>query len=207
MWTWLRRSFVTGLIVTVPLVVTVVALVWVVRLADYLTQGLDQQVFGYRVPGLGIAVTLVAVLSVGALASNVLGKRILQRGEGLLLHVPLFRTIYAPVKQLISAFSPENAAGFKKMVLVELEGRGFVMGFLTKEFRVDRGSGLEPMIAVYVPTNHLYLGDVIVCPAAQATYPDLSVEEGIRVFLTGGMAIPGTIAALRADIGKRGRAG
>jgi uncharacterized membrane protein len=206
-WTWLRRSFVTGLIVTVPLVVTVVALVWVVRLADYLTQGLDQQVFGYRVPGLGIAVTLVAVLSVGALASNVLGKRILQRGEGLLLHVPLFRTIYAPVKQLISAFSPENAAGFKKMVLVELEGRGFVMGFLTKEFRVDRGSGLEPMIAVYVPTNHLYLGDVIVCPAAQATYPDLSVEEGIRVFLTGGMAIPGTIAALRADIGKRGRAG
>jgi uncharacterized membrane protein len=193
--------------VTVPLVVTVVALVWVVRLADYLTQGLDQQVFGYRVPGLGIAVTLVAVLSVGALASNVLGKRILQRGEGLLLHVPLFRTIYAPVKQLISAFSPENAAGFKKMVLVELEGRGFVMGFLTKEFRVDRGSGLEPMIAVYVPTNHLYLGDVIVCPAAQATYPDLSVEEGIRVFLTGGMAIPGTIAALRADIGKRGRAG
>jgi uncharacterized membrane protein len=206
-WTWLRRSFVTGLVVTVPLVVTVVALVWVVRLADYVTRGLDQRLIGARVPGLGIAVTLVVVLAIGAFASNVLGKRILQRGEGLLLHVPLFRTIYAPVKQLISAFSPDNAAGFKKMVLVDLEGRGFVMGFLTKEFRVDRGGGPEAMIAVYVPTNHLYLGDVVVCPASQATYPDLTVEEGIRVFLTGGMAIPGTIAALRADVGKRGRAG
>ena len=207
MWTWLRRSFVTGLIVTVPLVVTVVALVWLVQLADYVTQGLDQRLFGRRVPGLGIAVTLAVVLAIGAFASNVLGKRILQRGDRLLLHVPLFRTIYAPVKQLISAFSPDNAAGFKKMVLVEHETGGFVLGFLTKEFRVDRGDGPEPMIAVYVPTNHLYLGDVIVCPASRATYPDLSVEEGIRVFLTGGMAIPGTIEAMRADLGKRGRAG
>lgn len=207
MWTWLRRSFVTGLIVTVPLVVTVVALVWLVQLADYVTQGLDQRLFGRRVPGLGIAVALAVVLAMGAFASNVLGRRILQRGDRLLLHVPLFRTIYAPVKQLISAFSPDNAAGFKKMVLVERESGGFVLGFLTKEFRVDRGQGPEPMIAVYVPTNHLYLGDVIVCPASRATYPDLTVEEGIRVFLTGGMAIPGTIEATRADLGKRGRAG
>ena len=207
MWTWLRRSFVTGLIVTVPLVVTVVALVWLVQLADYVTQGLDQRLFGRRVPGLGIAAALAVVLAMGAFASNVLGKRILQRGDRLLLHVPLFRTIYAPVKQLISAFSPDNAAGFKKMVLVEHESGGFVLGFLTKEFRVDRGNGPEPMIAVYVPTNHLYLGDVMVCPASRATYPDLTVEEGIRVFLTGGMAIPGTIDAVRPDLGKRGRAG
>lgn len=207
MWTWLRRSFVTGLIVTVPLVVTVVALVWLVQLADYVTQGLDQRLFGRRLPGLGIAAALGVVLAMGAFASNVLGKRILQRGDRLLLHVPLFRTIYAPVKQLISAFSPDNAAGFKKMVLVEHESGGFVLGFLTKEFRVDRGNGPEPMIAVYVPTNHLYLGDVMVCPASRATYPDLTVEEGIRVFLTGGMAIPGTIDAVRPDLGKRGRAG
>lgn len=207
MWIWLRRSFVTGLIVTVPLVVTVVAFVWLVQLADFATRGLDQRLIGRRVPGLGLVVTLGVVLAIGAFASNVLGKRILQRGEGLLLHVPLFRTIYAPVKQLISAFSPDNAAGFKKMVLVEHDSRGFVLGFLTKEFTVDRGEGPQAMIAVYVPTNHLYLGDVIVCQASRATFPDLTVEEGVRVFLTGGMAIPSAIAALRADSGKRGRAG
>lgn len=207
MWSWLRRSFVTGLIVTVPLVVTVVALVWVAHGMDYLTQGLDQRLLGYRVPGLGIAVTIAIVLAIGALAGNVLGKRILQRGEELLLHVPLFKTIYAPVKQLISAFSPDNAAGFKRMVLVDHDSRGFLLGFLTKEFTVDRGQGPEQMLAVYVPTNHLYLGDVIVCQASRATFPDLSVQEGIRVFLTGGMAIPGTIASSKADGRKRGSNG
>ena len=59
-----------------------------------------------------------------------------------------------------------------------------------REFAVDRGAGPEPMVAVYVPTNHLYLGDVIMCARADALFPELSVEQGIRIFLTGGMGIP-----------------
>jgi uncharacterized membrane protein len=65
-----------------------------------------------------------------------------------------------------------------------------VLGFLTREFTVDRGRGPEPLVAVYVPTNHLYLGDVVVYERDRATYPDISVEEGIKIFLTGGMALP-----------------
>ena len=64
------------------------------------------------------------------------------------------------------------------------------MGFLTREFTVDRGRGPEPMVAVYVPTNHLYLGDIVICERDRATFPDISVEDGIRIFLTGGMAFP-----------------
>ena len=194
-WTWLRRSFVAGFFVTVPLVVSIAALVWVIQLADYAVEGLDMRYFKTRVPGLGVAVTVLVLLVVGALTTNVLGRRLLQRGDSLLLHVPLFRTIYAPVKQLISAFSPDNEAGFKRMVLVDHDARGMVLGFLTKEFEIDRGRGPEKMVAVYVPTNHLYLGDVIVCQASRASYPDLTVQEGIRVFLTGGMAIPERVAA------------
>jgi uncharacterized membrane protein len=58
---------------------------------------------------------------------------------------------------------------------------------------MDRGQGPEAMVAVYVPTNHLYLGDVFVYPPGQVSYPDLSVEEGIRIFLTGGMALPNAV--------------
>jgi uncharacterized membrane protein len=207
MWAWLRRSLIAGFFVTVPLVVTIVGLVWLVRVADGVTVGLDQKIFGRTLPGLGIALTVLVLLAAGAFATNVLGKRILARAEDLLLHVPLFRTIYAPVKQLVSAFSPDNESGFKRMVLVEHDSRGFVLGFLTKEFEVDRGQGPERMLAVYVPTNHLYLGDVIVCPVTRVSFPDLSVEEGIRVFLTGGMAIPDRIGSLRGGVEKRGRAG
>ncbi len=207
MWAWLRRSLIAGFFVTVPLVVTIVGLVWLVRVADGVTVGLDQKLFSQKLPGLGIALTVLVLLAAGAFATNVLGKRILARGEDLLLHVPLFRTIYAPVKQLMSAFSPDNESGFKRMVLVEHDPRGFVLGFLTKEFEVDRGQGPEKMLAVYLPTNHLYLGDVVVCPAARASFPDLTVEEGIRVFLTGGMAIPDKIGTLPRGGEKRGRAG
>jgi uncharacterized membrane protein len=74
--------------------------------------------------------------------------------------------------------------------MVEDSRRGLVMGFLTKEFTVDRGQGPEPMVAVYVPTNHLYLGDVMVCPRSRVFYPDLEVEDGVRILLTGGMSLP-----------------
>jgi uncharacterized membrane protein len=194
---WLRRSFITGFFVTVPLVVSVVAIVWVVRWADALTSGLGERLLGQHVPGLGLLTTALIVLAAGALATNVFGRRILQRGEQLLLHVPLFRTIYAPVKQLISAFSPDNEGGFKRVVLVEDAARGYLLGFLTKEFTVDRGSGPETLLAVYVPTNHLYLGDIIVCAPDRATYPDISVEEGVRVFLTGGMGLPSRVRVSR----------
>ena len=190
MWTWLRRSFITGFFVTVPLAVSVVAIVWVFRFADNLTSGLGERLVGQHVPGLGLLATAVFVLSVGAVATNVFGRRVLQRSDELLLHIPLFKTVYAPVKQLISAFSPDNEFGFKRMVLVEDQARGFVLGFLTKEFTVDRGQGPERLLAVYVPTNHLYLGDILVCPLARASFPDISVEQGLRVFLTGGTGLP-----------------
>jgi uncharacterized membrane protein len=190
MLSWLRRSFIAGFFVTVPLVVSIVAIVWAFRFADGVTGAIGERLFGQPWPGLGLVATAAAILAIGALTTNVIGRRLLARSEQLLQHVPLFRTIYAPVKQLISAFSPDNEFGFKRMVLVEDQGRGAVLGFLTKEFTVDRGRGPETLLAVYVPTNHLYLGDILVCAPERASFPELTVEEGIRIFLTGGTGIP-----------------
>jgi uncharacterized membrane protein len=72
-----------------------------------------------------------------------------------------------------------------------------MLGFLTKEFSLDLGGGPEALIAVYLPTNHLYLGDIIVYPRERVLFPDISVEEGIRIFLTGGMALPPRIKGSR----------
>ncbi|MGE3843782.1 MAG: DUF502 domain-containing protein [Vicinamibacterales bacterium] len=190
---WLRRNFITGFFVTVPLVVSVAALIWIFQLVDGLLGPLFARWLGAEVPGLGILATAAAMLAVGALASNVLGKRLLQQAETYLGKVPVFKTIYAPVKQLIVAFSPDNEFGFKRVVFVDDAGRGLVLGFLTREFVLDRGRGPEPMVAVYVPTNHLYLGDVRLFPMSDVTFPDVSVEQAIRVFLTGGVALPSRV--------------
>ncbi|HEX6164677.1 MAG TPA: DUF502 domain-containing protein [Vicinamibacterales bacterium] len=190
---WLRRSFITGLVVTVPLFITVVTLVWTFRFIDGVARPLSMYFLGREVPGLGVLTTVAFILFAGAVATNVIGRRVLQQAEKWLLSVPLFKTVYAPVKQLVAAFSPDSETGFKKVVIVDDPQRGMVIGFLTREFTIDRGAGPEAMIAVYVPTNHLYLGDVAVHPRAKAFYPDLSVEEGIRIFLTGGMALPSAL--------------
>ena len=190
---------IAGFFVTVPLFISVAALVWLFRLVDGFVGPFYAKYIGREVPGLGILSTALAVLVVGAIATNVVGKRLLQQAEALLLRVPLFRSIYAPVKQLVVAFSPDNEYGFKRVVLVEDASRGFVLGFLTKEFTVDRGQGPEALVAVYVPTNHLYLGDIVIYPRDLAAYPDITVEQGIRIFLTGGMAMGGRIRARRGD--------
>jgi uncharacterized membrane protein len=190
---WLRRRFLAGFFMTVPLVVSVAALVWIFGIIDRFTAPMATQVLGREVPGLGILTTLLVVLLVGTVATNVIGRRLIARAEGWLMMIPVFRTIYAPVKQLVVAFSPDNEYGFKRVVMVELQARGLVMGFLTKEFTVDRGDGAEAMVAVYVPTNHLYLGDIVLCPKARAFFPDVTVEDGIRIFLTGGMSLQGQI--------------
>jgi len=193
MFSWLRRRFITGFFVTVPLFITVAALVWIFTVVDGLTTPLYDQLIGRRIPGLGILSTAIAIMLVGVIATNVIGRRLLARAEEILLRVPVFKTIYSPLKQLIAAFSPDNESGFKRVVLVEHGTRGYSIGFLTKEFFVDRGAGREPMLAVYVPTNNLYLGDVVVCPRESAVFPDITVEEGIRIFLTGGVALPPTV--------------
>ena len=187
---WLRRSFVTGFFVTVPLFISVAAFIWIFNVVDGLTTPLYDRLLGRRIPGLGTVSTAIVIVLVGAVARNVFGRRILSRGEEWLLKVPVFRTIYAPVKQLIAAFSPDNESGFKRVVMIEDPRRGYALGFQTREFTVDRGRGAESLLAVYVPTNNLYLGDIVIVERDRATFPDISVEDGIKIFLTGGMALP-----------------
>ena len=202
---WLRRRFVTGFVVTVPLVISVVSARLGVPRGGRLGRAGLPPLDPVAIPGLGMVTTAALSWLVGAVATNVIGKRLLQRAEGYLMMVPVFRTVYSPVKQLVAAFSPDNESGFKKVALVEDPRRGQLLGFLTKEFIVDRGSGPEPLVAVYVPTNHLYLGDVVIVPSGAVFYPDLSVEDGVRIFLTGGMALPLSLRAGAAP--SAGRAG
>ena len=187
---WLRRSFITGFFVMVPLFISVAAFIWLFNLVDGASTPLYDRLLGRRIPGLGIATTAAAIVLVGAFARNVIGRRVLQRAETWLLRVPVFNKIYSPVKQLVAAFDPDSESGFKRVVMIEDPRRGYVLGFLTREFTADRGRGPESMLAVFVPTNNLYLGDIVICERERAVFPDISVEDGIRVFLTGGMALP-----------------
>jgi uncharacterized membrane protein len=153
-----------------------------------------ERVFGRRIPGLGFLTAMTLIFVMGTIATNVVGRRILARVERLFQLVPVFRSIYPSIKQLFESFSPQQRNSFKEVVLAEHPRKGeFVFGFITSEVLLDLPEGKRHMVTVFIPSNNLYLGDVIVLPRGETVGTGLTVEEGIRVILSAGTATPGRL--------------
>ncbi len=188
---WVKVRFITGFFVTVP----AIASAWLLyvfwdAIDKFFSPGYER-VFGRRIPGLGFLTAVLFILFMGIVATNVLGRRILARVELLFFRVHIFRSIYPSIKQLIESFSPEKRQYFKAVVLAEHPREGeFVFGFVTSEVLVETPGRKREMVTVFVPTNNLYLGDVIMVPRQDVISTGLTVEEGIRIILSAGTATP-----------------
>jgi uncharacterized membrane protein len=188
---WFKVRLITGIVVTVPAIATSWLLyVFWDKIDDFFSPGYEQ-LFGRRIPGLGFLTAVAVMFLMGTIATNVVGRRILSLAERLLLRVPVFRSVYPSIKQLLEAFSPARRTSFKEVVLAEHPRKGaYVFGFLTGEVLVEGPEGKRQMVAVFVPTNNLYLGDVILFPKDEVIPTGLPVEEGIRIMLSAGTATP-----------------
>lgn len=188
---WLKVRFIAGFFVTVPAVATAY-LLWIfwVHIDDILAP-MYERIVGRPVPGLGFLTAVTIILLMGTFARNVVGRRVLALGDRLLLRVPIYRKLYPSVKMLIDAFSPERRNAFKEVVLVEHPREGaYAFGFVTSSVLLDAPHGKREMMTVFVPTNNLYLGDVLMVPRENVLPTGLSVEEGLRVILSAGTATP-----------------
>jgi uncharacterized membrane protein len=188
---WVKVRFITGFFVTVPAIASAWLLYVFWDFIDTFFSPGYERVFGRRIPGLGFLTAVLFILFMGTVATNVLGRRILARVELLFIRVPIFRSIYPSIKQLIESFSPEKRQSFKAVVLAEHPREGeFVFGFVTSEVLVETPGRKREMVTVFVPTNNLYLGDVIMVPRQDVISTGLTVEEGIRIILSAGTATP-----------------
>jgi uncharacterized membrane protein len=188
---WFKVRLIAGFFVTVPIVATG----WILWLfwsgIDDIFGPMYQRLFGRPVPGLGFLTAVAIILGIGTVARNVVGRRIIAWGDTLLLKVPIYRRLYPSVKLLVDSFSPERRSSFKEVVLVQHPREGsYAFGFVTSAVLLDAPHGKREMVAVFVPTNHLYLGDVIVIPREEVVPTALSVEEGLRIILSAGTATP-----------------
>ena len=188
---WFKVRFITGFFVSVPAIASAWLLYVFWNAIDKFFSPGYERVFGRPIPGLGFLTAVLFILFMGTIATNVLGRRILARVERLFVRVPIFRSIYPSVKQLIESFSPEKRQSFKAVVLAEHPREGeFVFGFVTSELVVETPGRKREMVTVFVPTNNLYLGDVIMVPRQDVISTGLTVEEGIRIILSAGTATP-----------------
>jgi uncharacterized membrane protein len=193
----LRRRFLAGLAVLVPIILTVKALHWLFTFLDGLAQPLAKAIAGRPISGLGFALTLAVVLMTGMVFSLGPFKRLLEGFGELLDFVPIVGTVYGTTKKVLAGFGSESQQGFQRFVFARLAGRT-TPGFLTGQFMLSRADGTEEsMCTVYVPTNHLYVGDVVVLPAADILETDLSLEDGIGLVLSGGASVPPKIRERR----------
>ncbi len=190
-----KTIFFAGLVVVVPIVITVMALYWLFRFLDDSFLGpLFEGFLGIKIYGLGILTEIVLIFLVGIVATNVLGSRILKFLQNLLTRLPVVKSIYPAIQQIVEAFSPSSESSFKKVVLVEYPQKGvFSLGFLTNEISVSGRDGDNRFFSVYIPTNNLYLGHVALFKIEEVFMTSFTVEEGLKIVLSGGASFPSMI--------------
>lgn len=194
-WAWrgLKRTLVTGLFIVAPIGLTFVLLAWFVSLIDGLLAPVIG-VAGRPIPGIGLVVAFVIVLMAGVLGSNIIGQQLLELTEELLLKIPVFNWVYRTIKQLSEVFSPAGRANFKSVVLVEYPRPGvYSLGFVTNQINVEGAGSPGDLVAVYIPTNHMYIGDVVFAPPSSVIYTRLSQQDGIQAMISAGAALPPSV--------------
>jgi len=190
----IRKTFFAGLVVVVPIVVTGLALFYLFRLLDGFLSPVIEELIGRDIPGLGIVVELIVIFLVGLVAANVFGSRLLKWIQTILMHTPVVKNIYPTIKQLVEAFHPSSSSSYRKVVLVEYPRNGiYTLGFLTSEVALDGAPKEHQYFSVYLPTNNLYLGQVALFRSEDIIITNFTVEEGLKIILSGGTGFPPSI--------------
>jgi uncharacterized membrane protein len=190
----LRNTFIAGLVILIPIVLTAKGLLWLFEYVDGLARPLAVRMVGQPIPGIGFVTTIAIVFLAGVLFSKGPLRRLLESFEDLLDAVPVVGTVYGTTKKVLSGFGkPEAQSVFQRFVFARLPGRS-MPGFVTGTFTLQRRDGsVASFCTVYIPTNHLYVGDVVVLPASDVVETDLSIEDGISLILSAGASVPATL--------------
>ena len=191
--TTLRDRVMTGVLVLVPLAITL----WVLKVIFLATAGVLRPILRFALgempPPVITLVSFVTMLAllyiVGAVAAHFLGRRLIALGEAFLLRVPLVKTIYSAVKQIVDAFSPSQQKAFQRVVLVEFPRRGLLcIGFVAGNAVMVDGT---PYLKVFIPTTpNPTTGFLEFVPLAETRDTPFSVEEAVKIVMSGGILCP-----------------
>jgi len=188
-WTHIKRTILTGIFTIVPLALTIVILQFIFRSLDNISAPLLRK-FGFHIPGLGILLTFLVVYILGLIIRNVLGRKLFIWGEKILLTIPLVNTIYKTIKQFLSAFSgTAEGKNFQKVIFLQYPRIGvWTLAFVTGE-SAD-GDGVE-YYHIFVPTTpNPTSGFFIIIPQNDTMRTNMTVEEGIKMVISGGLIAP-----------------
>lgn len=192
-----KKYFITGLLIVLPLFITFyllfAVLVFIDGICGTLINALLKRYFAFSVPGIGLIIGLMIIFFTGFLATNFLGKRLLRVIERWLMRFAFIRQIYSPVKHIIHFVASRDRPSFNRVALFEYPSKGiWTLGFLTGDrFEKSNEAAGTDLVSVYVAsTPNPFTGYVVLVPRGELHHLDISVEEGMRFIVSGGIMIP-----------------
>lgn len=191
----LRNYFLAGLAVILPAAVTVYILWKMFTFVDGFAGRLVAYFLPFGIPGLGIVISILLILAVGVLLTNVIGRRLLHLWESVVYRIPLVNTLYRTAKEIVETFSQEKKQVFREVVLVQFPHPGsWAIGFLVGEAGgiVKDAAGRE-LVKVLVPHVPVPMsGFLLLVPREEIKFLDISVEDGLRMIVSTGIIEPST---------------
>ncbi len=186
----INRLFFRGLIVVLPIILTIYLLLAIATKAESLFGGLIKDLIGpaLYIPGLGIAFACIALIGVGILAGNFITGRIISWATSQFERLPFLKAIYSPLKDLMSLFGGSDNNDMKKVVIVNFEKLGFrSIGLVTREEFSDLPQNTieEENIAVYIPMSYMLGGFTTIVPKSSVVEVDIPVEKALKLAVTG----------------------
>ena len=184
----LRNYFLSGVLIIVPLIITYLVLRFLFLGVDGLLSPLINKLIGFNFPGTGLLATLILIFLAGLFASSLIFSRLVSYAESLFNKIPFIRTIYGPAKQLVESLTAADKKGFKQVLLVQFPRQGvYTLGFMTKRIQLEE----EELLAVFVPSTPTpFTGWTLLFKENEIIFLDISIEEGIEFFVSGGIASP-----------------
>lgn len=194
----MRRYLTAGLLVWVPLGVTILIISFLVDLMDQSLLLLPppyrpDALLGFHVPGIGVVLTFIVVLVTGMVVANLFGRQLVGIGERLLARIPVVRSIYSGVKQLMETVFSSKGESFRKVVLVEYPRAGaWTVAFLTSETQGEAQLKTgHDVVNIYVPTTpNPTSGFFLMVPRKDIVELDMTVDEGLKMILSVGVVVP-----------------
>ena len=188
-WGWLarqlRNKFILGVVVIVPVSVTIWILAWVFNSIDNILQPTIRSIWGHSFPGVGFVITILVIYLAGIIASSIIGKKVIAFGETLLGRVPLVRQLYKGIKQVLESFTAPRETGFMQVVLIEFPSKGIQsIGFITNKLCAQSG---EQLFTVFIPMSPTPTsGFLVIVREDEIVRTNITVEDALRLVVSAG---------------------
>jgi uncharacterized membrane protein len=202
MMAYIRRYFISGLLVWVPILVTIFVIRFLADLLDSILMVLPEpyqpdQLLGFHVPGFGVLVILIVIISTGAIVANFIGSRLVLIWDALINRIPLVRSVYSGAKQVTQTLFTPGGQSFRKVFLVEYPRAGtwtlaFQTGDATPE--VQKALGEEQMLSLFVPTTpNPTSGFLLLVPRKSVVELSMSVDQALKFVISLGVMQPSDV--------------